>query len=103
MGSPVEHRYPQSFKVHVGNQKGHLPKFTKNKSKQKLRFKIICYRKNERYKKFLKVYLYKSVYRVVIVKGLHCLRTFYFYYDPNQFSFIIRMVSSTNHSDNKAK
>ena len=45
MPSPVEHRYPQSFKEQVRNQRGHFPNFRKNKSKKKLSFKIICYRK----------------------------------------------------------
>ena len=73
MWRPVEHRYPQSFKVQVGNQRGHSPDFTKNKSKKKLTFKIICYKKIKLYKKFVKVYLYiKSVCRVLIVTELDC-------------------------------
>ena len=58
--SYVEHHYAQSFKVQVGTQRGHLPNFTKNKSKKKLSFKIICNRKIILYKKIVKVDLYKK-------------------------------------------
>ena len=34
-------RYPKSFIMQVGNQRGHLPNFAKYKSKKKLSFKII--------------------------------------------------------------
>ena len=74
MRRPVEHCYPQSFKVQVGNQRGHLPDFTKNKSKklQEVAFKITCYRKIKVSKKFVKVDFIKSIYRIIIVKELPC-------------------------------
>ena len=60
MRSPMEHRYPQLSRVQVGNQRGHLPNFTKNKSNKKLSFIIIYCRTIKLYQKLVKVYLYKK-------------------------------------------
>ena len=61
MQTPMENPYPQSSRGQVGNHRGHLSNFTKNKSKKrKMSFKVICGRKIKLYKKIGKVYLYKK-------------------------------------------
>ena len=57
-------------RLRVRNRRGHSLSFTKNKSKTKLSFKIICCKTIKLYKRFVKVYR-KNFYRALIVKKLH--------------------------------
>ena len=95
MRRPVEHLYPESFEKQVENQRGHLPNFTKNKSKKKLSFKIIYYRKIKLYKKFAKVDLFKKC-----LQSYYCERVTLLL---NKFIFTMNLMATTNHSNNKTK
>ena len=94
MRSPVEHRYPQFSRLQIGNQRGNLPNFTKNKSKKKLSFKITCSRKIKLYKKFV-VYLYKKCLR-----SSNCERVMLL---VNELIFSVNLMATINLSDNKTK
>ena len=71
-----------------------FPQFVKNKSK-KLSFKIVCYRKIKLYKKFVKVYLYKKCFQSSYCERFRLL--------VNKPIFIMKLMTTTNHSENKTK
>ena len=72
MRRPEEHRYPQSFEVQVGNQRGICPVLRKSNRRRSRVSKLFTTGKLNFTKNLQKFIYIKSVYRVLIVKELVC-------------------------------